>query len=100
MLNNPKWDKVDTKTRDILITARALIENPHHWCQHSFQWGEARCATEAISVAAKLTASGPEIPVNAELILSKVMGMNVTVFNDRYTHADVLAAFDKAIKIS
>lgn len=93
----------------ILREARALIEDPVHWCQtaeartksgypvnplcrEATQW----CASGAIFRVAECDLTHP-----THRILCKAMGVKwVADFNDRRSHFDVLTAFDRAIELA
>lgn len=96
-----------TTPRDILVKARELIADPAHWTKGEFgrdahgngivPWLEGRKPVCYCSLGAILTVgdSGDE----AARVLEKHMRDSITRFNDdpKTTHADVLAAFDRAI---
>jgi hypothetical protein len=74
-------------TKDRLIAGRNRIEDPANWGQGmSFDRPGTRCAAEAVGSHR-----------GAEAALREAMGQPVTAFNDSHTHAEVLAAYDRAI---
>ena len=78
---------------EILRDARALITDPDKWASDGAGSGEQRCAIRAlIHVAPSVSVDHP-----AEVALRAAMGGYIATFNDSHTHAEVLAAFDKAI---
>jgi hypothetical protein len=82
----------------ILIAARERIEDPENWCQRDLTRGKAMCAYAALS-----RASGTETEACRAAFDLLVKGMNawsVSEWNDTHTHAEVLAAFDRAIALS
>lgn len=97
-------------TVEVLRKARALIEDPEKWTQghdardadgnwagiHSLQ-AHSFCATGALMRA------GGDVRSDAYEALREQMGVNFLMeFNDsaETSHADVLAAFDRAIEVS
>lgn len=84
---------------DVLVAARQLIENPENWCQHELHMGRnVHCACGAIEEATRrLTHNVPSL---FDCFISGFRGwQELSNFNDapHRTHAEVLAAFDKAI---
>lgn len=80
---------------EALLAARVLIAEPEHWCQGVPKSGCRRCSLEAISVAC---GSNDELFRACHKRLSQAMGaLMVTKFNDEHEHAEVMAAWDKAI---
>ncbi len=92
---------------DILIAARAKIADPKHWIQKVMARLSDGTATSAFDpcatcwcsagVIGSLTAGDSSTQYQAIRLLSHAMGDNLVEFNDSHTHAEVLAAFDKAI---
>jgi hypothetical protein len=80
---------------DVLRRARALIDTPEKWCQGQCELGEAKCALGAILGADPNYAA-------AALALNRVVAPNIPAWNDapERTHADVMAAFDRAITLA
>lgn len=83
----------------ILIAARALIEKPENWCKGEYQKGDACCALGAIHRVKNenpcvFSDSGPEYSA----LCIAMDGASINYFNDIHTHAEVIAAFDKAIE--
>jgi hypothetical protein len=91
-------------TLKALITARTLIENESHWCQHEARDGNRRCALAALADASgQLNDTRPALAVLCEA-LPKAFRRNaeysiesIAVFNDMHAHSKVLALFDRAI---
>ena len=90
--------------KEILIRARKLIENPENWIQGAFSKGGAYCAVGSL-FAAGIDISGPYTESPAYQALEKAMGLDhtppagrVSYWSDSHTHAEVLAAFDRAIE--
>jgi hypothetical protein len=82
-------------TRETLIAARALIDTPDKWTQGTMRQGVQRCMVGALCAAS----SGSITPTVSAL--RRIIGCwSLTAWNDRAdrTHAEVLAAFDKAIE--
>lgn len=80
--------------RDVLVAARQKIERPEKWGQG---FGADRpgtmCAADAI-----LATSKKFYRPCCMAIIAATGAYNVTSFNDTHTHAEVLAAFDRAIE--
>jgi hypothetical protein len=92
-------------TRDILIEARKLIEKPEDWNGGGFCKGK-HCAQTAISSVASRSRSALELEKSAISTFATAADIKfetsaspIWVWNDASsrTHADVLAAFDRAI---
>jgi hypothetical protein len=89
-------------TREVLIAARKLIERPENWVKEPHGYMDSRacvCAEEAIWRAN--SGAKHEGAVNALKDLVGDRGpMTIINWNDapERTHAEVLAAFDKAIE--
>lgn len=100
--------------KDVLTYARNLIADPVRWTQGTYArnaegepvgvFADAAvcwCAVGAIDRAAEVLI--PDFDVNPRLPLQSVLykrygEIGITNFNDRHTHAEVLAAFDAAIE--
>lgn len=85
-------------TIEILRNARGLIDTPVKWSP--FGWGNGRsmCAINAISSAM----GHPDLNMSntpAYQALRRVVNVYVGEFNDTHSHAEVLAAFDRAIEV-
>ncbi len=94
-------------SRLVLTRARGMIENPAHWIQGAWKLpieggGFRRCAYQAVHDAALELG----LPDTAALkALTKVAKdaraaprRAIPAFNDRSSHADVMALFDLAIE--
>jgi hypothetical protein len=94
-----------TAARDVLVAARKLIETPDKWVRDPYRngWGDCHCTVTAIGEA--ITDIGYDVATEmaAEAAIKRAIGVDkmfsVMVWNDapERTHAEVLAAFDKAI---
>jgi hypothetical protein len=97
-------------TVELLREARALIDTPEKWTQGAFaRDGKGDRVDELDKRACRFCASGATSRVTgikspaitpAYKAIQRAMGVGVfevSVFNDQHTHAEVLAAFDKAI---
>ena len=85
--------------RDVLVAARKLIEKPKDWAKAGrAQYHGPRCAGYAIDFA-----RGEDLGTDAFDAFKRVIGVKsirqVIKWNDapERTHAEVIAAFDKAI---
>lgn len=108
---------------DVLRKARALIDSPEKWTQHTWaRWSNGEQCTIGARSAAQFSAGGTLCRVTvaphkssdpkyrkqfealeaAENILVAVVGMKVEAWNDapERTHAEVLEAFDRAIALA
>lgn len=94
-------------TLKILTKARALISDPARWTQRSAAKDVSGndvlanspkavcwCSAGALLKASRRSSIG-FVPMGT---LSQEMEFSVSYFNDSHTHAEVLAAFDKAIE--
>jgi hypothetical protein len=91
-------------TREILIAGRALIADPEHWTQGAIARNlENRsinsdradaCKFCSIGALNKCSTNKNSAPIIALMV---TMEGNVSCFNDTHTHAEVLAAWDRAI---
>ena len=97
-------------TAEILKAARGLIDTPEKWTQGA--WSRSRgehytpyCYCSAGALAR--VATGVPNPTSSQffalessialLALEAWMGGDIVEFNDTHGHADVMAAFDRAI---
>lgn len=106
--------------KDILAEARKLIEKPENWCQGHYalsddgadiSWSDdsacRRCADGALMYVTRDQTEAEEdegywaaLKAIEAAIGDKSGVKGITVFNDKHTHAEVLAAFDRAIEIA
>lgn len=107
MLYDPKWKKPEvTSVAQILIDARKLIEDPSDWVCHAPNHAGENCAATAIwnadrharGVTSAATDRASEEAERAFTLLGQVIGGDVPTYNDGHNHAQVLAAFDRAIE--
>ena len=98
--------------KQILIDARKLIEAPERWTQHTYaktknglevssrdRRAVCWCSAGAYNkVTEDMDYSSPKALLAWDALVSAT-GI-VTKFNDTHTHAEVLAAFDKAIEMA
>lgn len=106
MLYDPKWEQAADLKKKVLIDARKMISSPSDWCQH-YANGTSICAVHAIQRAVRLyrpDGCRGELELEAISSLGKAMGLpkpgtgsDEGRWNDTHTHAEVLAAFDRAI---
>lgn len=93
---------------EILRAARALISSPENWLQGTFaqnDFGVGVCSGDVTAVCFcsqgainyfKYEADYDAVK-KATSTLSRNMDGSIFLFNDNHTHAEVLAAWDKAI---
>ncbi len=98
----------------LLIAARELIASPDTWTQNEFARDvDGRPVEPTDPAAVRFDAQGAIYRLRAEMEEdvaalqrlavamgaepTRLCGMDVSGFNDRHTHAEVLAAFDRAI---
>ena len=98
-----------TTIADVLRAARAKIERPEAWMKGNFARDKRKLATDSNALNAVCWDSAGAVyatPFNinmhilAILLLRKTLGVSsITAWNDasKRTHAEVLAAFDRAI---
>jgi hypothetical protein len=88
-------------TVDVLRDARALIDTPEKWCKGIMRSGGRRCAVGAVSDATGGEMHMRESEANAAFgaLARAAGGRRIYLLNDdpKTTHADVIAAFDRAI---
>lgn len=91
-------------TKEILIKAKKLIENPDNWCQFSQFNGKGYCAVGAIRRVFEGTDENMGNPIKSQEYVKYVKVLkphvphdNVAYYNNHHTHEEVLALFDKAI---
>lgn len=95
-----------TPSRIVLTTARTLIEERRSWLQNGWKCGRQRlmrrCAYQAVIDAARMLGLEETRPL---ALLAEAMtgpGTNpreaIPTFNDHHPHAEILAAFDRAIE--
>lgn len=101
-----------TQVVKLLQDARNLISKPENWTQDDFAKtadgsGTYSCSDEAVcwcSLGALIKVSPPDennqTKKPAKLALRKAMGGAIAIFNDAHTHAEVIAAWDKAIELA
>lgn len=101
---------------EILRKARALIDAPEKWTRGALardadripQWPADESATCFCSLGAIVKASGREAgqehapDTASRRAMERAIGQNIETWNDdpATTHADVLAAFDRAIALA
>lgn len=107
MLWDPKWEKTTKpeSVKGVLIAARKMIENPENWGKGlERERGLGRhCAEVAIDRARYGSREAKLALVKAITgAESDAVGCNIIYWNDApdRTHAEVLAAFDRAIAAS
>ena len=99
-------------TRELLVKARALIEDPDNWTQgmsvkevQNAATGEIRkqyCARGALAEVRDKSGANDWEPFRKSAmrkLREAIGGRNVVVFNDRYLHRDVLGMFDRGISL-
>lgn len=74
-----------------LREARNLIDKPEKWSGAKYNDHGRITAEQALSEACA---------INCWSYLERAMGEDIVQFNDTHTHAEVLAAFDRAIKLA
>lgn len=92
--------------KQILVAARKLIERPESWTQGWFAKNASGLSTYAdhddavcwCASGALIRVAPPGHRAPARNLLDSAAGVCIEEFNDSHSHADVLAAFDKAIE--
>jgi len=87
----------DTTIAAILIRARALIVDEKNFQQSGMGSDGRFCAVHAILEAGAVPDNVPFSKVPAVRFLSELCGQELSYYNDRHTHAEVLALFDRGI---
>ena len=86
--------------KEILISARQRIEKPNNWMQGEF----SNIDFTKFCAAGSLWKEGKLMGSSAYALLREGMGLKpedqVCNYNDTHTHAEVIAAFDKAIEMA
>jgi len=87
----------DTTITAVLIRARALIVDEKNFQQSGWGGNGRFCAVHAIfeAAAAPTWASWDDVP--AVCFLTQLCKVPLHFYNDRHTHAEVLALFDRGI---
>lgn len=94
--------------REVLVKARELIADPERWVQHmNASTADRRMVASTSCDACKWCANGAVMKVAgtcwnenylpAMRTLDQIGGGDIVHFNDTHTHAEVIAAFDRAI---
>ena len=88
-------------TSELLRAARALIDKPQKWCKrYDFLHGR-HCARGALlEVTDGLDRSGFLLHRTVSLLERATPGDRLMNYNDRHTHAEVMALFDRAIALA
>lgn len=116
MLANEKWfeSKVveESPLVRLFLVARQMVEREENWCQAYSEWRVddnkphlAICAVHAIQKAWEIvdqTRSDQMLSVASFQTLGRAVGVaghgpDIGRWNDNHSHAEVLAAFDRAI---
>lgn len=84
------------KPKKILIDARKLIKDPKHWGQRHFYQNGRYCGSGAL-IGAGLSGPFSGNPAYEALRKAAETIEQFCTWNDTHTHAEVLAAFDRAI---
>lgn len=82
--------------REILIAAKARIDKPSKWTRLESKSANGRrvCAAQAIWL------KGAEDYGRVTECFRLAVGISVIEYNDSHTHAEVMAAFDRAIEMA
>lgn len=97
------------ETLKVLEKARAIIAEPRHWCRGTYArnvlggrvsatscWATRWCATGAIRRAAERADCPRSVP-RIKWTIEETINVRLETYNDRHTHSEVLALFDRAI---
>lgn len=85
--------------KEQLIRARAVIESPENWAKSGSELdGHKTCALGALSRVLEwgVIGSPAHRALSAQCADAPIAGL-IQAFNDTHTHAEVLAAYDRAI---
>ena len=84
--------------KEQLIAAKALIDKPEKWCQGEFHAGDKHCFAGAIFMVSGYNEPATDQVCNALAVAMGVVGRgDIYIWNDSHSHAEVMAAFDRAI---
>jgi hypothetical protein len=96
-------------TREVLIAARKKIERPECWTQRAYARDEEYSTVSpsdklavcwcSIGALCAVTDDNGQFAHARDSLAAVLDGMSVFCFNDTHTHAEVLAAFDRAIEL-
>lgn len=94
---------------DLLRRTRKRIESPDRWCQGFFGMSktgkrvipESADAVRWCLMGALMAETGDDMATyrRAENALFSIASMAIVLFNDRHTHAEVLALIDRTIEM-
>lgn len=100
----------ETQLLKDLVAARALIADPARWTQGEFARSNtgagclvsarnrvSLCALGAADAATRDEPTSTRLNNVVDQLRRHTGGMSLSTFNDRHTHAEVLAVFDAAI---
>lgn len=94
-------------TVETLKAAKALISDPTKWTQGAYARDAEGTVTDPFASDAacwcsvrSIVAVSREWFFASESLLEKAIGGGVIRFNDMHTHAEVMAAFDRAIELA
>lgn len=89
---------ISTPVANALRKARDYLSDPAHWCQGHYSRGDAYCVVGSL----KLREPHFWAHNKATSIFREVVGSSLEDWNDApgRTHAEVLAAFDRAIALA
>jgi hypothetical protein len=110
MLYDPRWD---SPVKQVLALARSKIEDPKHWSPKGIGVDPTMCAAQALQTASYELESvrenfDPSNCTKAYAALASAMGapsdisphdrgMFIGQYNDSHSHAEVMAALDRAL---
>jgi len=128
MLLDPKWERKEKELTtpvhpviDLLQRGKKLIENENDWCQCNYrrypEKGSDRvqyCSLGALALASGHYFNNDPCPAYNDQVLEAISILKAAVrdwlqldnlrnfasFNDTHTHAEVMAAWDRAIKLA
>ncbi|HEY3620727.1 MAG TPA: hypothetical protein VGK96_28320 [Candidatus Sulfotelmatobacter sp.] len=85
-----------------LQKARKRIENPENWAQGRYRCGNSFCAVGALYIEEDNMGNQCAFNKVYELLQDVCLSMggtrSISYFNDHHSHAEVIAAFDEAIR--
>lgn len=95
-------------TKEVLIEARKLLEQPEHWTQGVFARNakgrpvnmtapDAVCFCISGAIGRASDKDSQRWQAALDFLCEKIRRKNIANFNDTHTHVEVLAALDKAI---
>ncbi len=85
-------------TAIVLAAARDLIADPENWTNDPQELGARHCMASACGHEAMRVGYPDSFQLACHRLAKAIGTLNLPHWNDTHTHAEVLAAFDRAIE--